>query len=288
MTSPSFQDQVLEELSFVRNELRDNRDLINELKEHILSLENKTEADASTHVPVKRARDPQKMVSMILARTEEIEDDRDAILKFNMLNDCKPDEDKLRWSETTSNAKGVETTKTFTRIDGNTSLLSLIKSEHKNVLENCGSKTVIITSNIIKKYRVLFMDGKLVPLSNDFKDGIGAEYLWTNDEDMEDIPPSKDWKNSRKKENDPRVDMIDPSTGLLWNYEEVEEVEESRPRSTGGKEYLFAGRVHSQSEYYVGKGTRGKELFRRKEISDEESSDEESEYDGSAKRARVE
>ena len=279
----SFECQIQSELQSLKDDLQNARLQIDGLKESVAFLmKGKSCGNSSTErVRNRRTRNPEKAISSILARTAELQDDRNAILAFNRMNDERPDDEKLRWSETTTNTKGVETTKTFSRVDGNTSLLALVKSEHKSVLEKSGEKDVTITSNIIKKYRVIYKDGKLIPLSNDFRDGIGAEYLWMDDDYMENVALATRWKNPRKKATDPRIGMIDPSTGEVWKMES----DDSNRHSHGGKVMLFKEdsseeddssdeeeEEEEESKYVIGKGKRGKELMLREDVEYESDS----------------
>ena len=79
-------------------------------------------------------------------------------------------------------------------------------------------------------------DGKLTTLSTDFKDGVGSEYLWTDDTSLQ--PPTSDWRLSAKRENDPRRCHVDPRTKALWVPKEdvletEEEEEEGGDRDNG-------------------------------------------------------
>ena len=165
----------------------------------------------------KRFTTPEEKVRILSNRAIEMEKDRCALIAFNLINASKDPTDMIKWTDRTVLKSGKERVMSFTQVDDNVSLKKLIQSEYRELLNNSlEGEEVNITTNIFKKYWVVIIDNKLVPLCRDFKGGLGREYLWTSDEDMETHPPSTDWKNESKKKNDPRREMIDPQTMELW------------------------------------------------------------------------
>lgn len=165
----------------------------------------------------KRSSTPEEKIRILSNRALEMEKDRRAIIAFNTINAARDPRDMIRWTERTVLKSGKERVMSFTQVDDNVSLKKLIQSEHRELLNNSlVGEDVNITTNIFKKYWVVVIDNKLVPLCRDFKGGLGREYLWTSDEDMVMHPPSTNWKNESKKKNDPRREMIDPQTMELW------------------------------------------------------------------------
>ena len=160
--------------------------------------------------------DKEEMVRQLLKRSQSMENDRLAIITFNKNNSERDSNNKIRWSKITTLKGGRERMLTFTQAEDNISLIALIQSEHRMTLCNSGPTPVNITTSISKKYRVVFVGNQLVTLCRDFKGGIGREYLWSSDEKMAMMPPSVDWKSEEKKKNDPRRDVIDPHTCLLY------------------------------------------------------------------------
>ena len=243
-------------------EMKEQRIEINKLKEDLLStrfeIESLKDTISQTQKIKKifsekpllqiRKRNVDVELNKIFVNSVEIEKDRFAIIKFNKENNLRQGSDKLSWKSTSKT--GVQLV--FTTVNGNTSLLDLIQSEHKGLLNSYGEEVERnFTTNVIKKYGVLIKDGKLIPLSSDFKDGIGARYLWTSDEDMAAFGPSTTWKNDTKKSNDPRIVKYDPETNELWKghiesviqEEDVDDEDSHRSscigRGSGGKEMLF-------------------------------------------------
>lgn len=160
--------------------------------------------------------DPQGRVNHLVKKGNEMRKERMAIMSFNEANAQRNPDEILRWTDTKILKGGKERTITFTRADDRLSLTSLIASEHRETLCMSGPTPVNITRNIFKKYWVVIIDNELVTLCRDFKGGIGGEYFWSSDEEMEVMPPSSDWKNASKKEHDPRREYIDPQTMELW------------------------------------------------------------------------
>ena len=165
----------------------------------------------------KRITTPEQKVNILVNRAIEMEKDRRAIIAFNTANASSDPTNMIRWTDKTVLKSGKERVMTFTQVDDNVSLNRLIQSEYRVLLNNSLEGTEVnITTNVFKKYWVVIIDNKLVPLCRDFKGGLGREYLWTSDEDMVSRPPSTDWKNESKKKNDPRREMIDPVTMKPW------------------------------------------------------------------------
>lgn len=187
----------------------------------------------------KRSTTPEEKVRILSNRAIEMEKDRSALIAFNIANASRDPADMIRWTDRTMLKSGKERMMSFTQVDDNTSLKKLIQSEYREVLNNSlEGEEVNITTNIFKKYWVVIIDNKLVPLCRDFKGGLGREYLWTSDEDMAANPPSTDWKNESKKKNDPRREMIDPQTMELWVPEDElpPPLTQSEHEQTGGEE----------------------------------------------------
>jgi len=285
MSSSSFVKKIVKEMKEQRIE-------INKLKEDLLSTRFEIESLKDTISQTQkikrkifsekpllqiRKRNVDVELNKIFVNSVEIEKDRFAIIKFNKENNLRQGSDKLSWKSTSKN--GVQLV--FTTVNGNTSLLDLIQSEHKGLLNSYGEEVERnFTTNVIKKYGVLIKDGKLIPLSSDFKDGIGARYLWTSDEDMAAFGPSTTWKNDTKKSNDPRIVKYDPETNELWkgHIESViqeEDVDEEDDCSGSEEEDDCSGSEDDSddedSHRYscIGSGSRGKEmLFNRCVVDD--------------------
>ena len=114
---------------------------------------------------------------------------------------------------------GEPSIETFDRIFDNKSLESLLsnavtKAIVDNILVSEGGPKLNIGTSIRKKYWVFLKKGKLTTLSRDFMDGVGSEYLWTEDSSLH--PPSTQWRLATKREKDPRRRHIDPRTTALW------------------------------------------------------------------------
>ena len=178
----------------------------------------------------------EAQVQELIKKGQQLENDRRAIIAFNDANMRKDTPDRIKWTDTKILKGEKERTMSFTRADDKTSLMSLIRSDHRDLLCVSGPEPVNITRSIFKKYWVVVIHDKLVTMSRDFKGGIGWEYLWSSDEEMERFPPSIDWKNSDKRANDPRRKMIDPQTREPWKPEDEDYknsiVEEDRTSSS--------------------------------------------------------
>lgn len=214
-----------------------------------------------------RPATPVEKMHQLVQKSAMIEKFRNAVIQFNEDNSMRNKEDMLSWNHTTDLKDGKTRTMTFTKIDSNASLKTFIESEHMGTLfDPMSSDPVNITPNFLKRYRVIIIDNKLVPLSKDFKDGIGAEYIWTSDIVLQETSPaSSNWKNNDKKMNDPRRTMVDPQTMELWKPEDEMNTDDAE--------------VASSNEKYVEEDPLGEE---EEEESDGYMSDEQS-----RKKARV-
>ncbi|CAN0555384.1 unnamed protein product [Ectocarpus sp. 12 AP-2014] len=150
-------------------------------------------------------------------RSAQLQVDRSALIKFSKMKLDLPESKRYTWRRVSKGA--TKNVKIFDSIVDGQSLESLllnpiIKSVVDNILVPDDGPVLNITNNIRKKYWVFIKDGKLVTLSTDFRDGVGSEYLCTEDAYLG--VPSIEWKNPIKRENDPRRPHVDPRTKVLW------------------------------------------------------------------------
>ena len=164
-----------------------------------------------------------KMMEM-KKRSEQMQIDRAALIAFNGMNSDMSAGDRHTWQKVTPAKDGNSKTEHFDRIVDNKSLLALlstpsVKAVVDNILVEGGGPVVNITPTVLKKYWVfLNKNQELTTLSRDFRDGVGSEYMWTDDASLEakGCPPSSGWRNAAKHLGDPRRRHIDPRTKALW------------------------------------------------------------------------
>ena len=165
--------------------------------------------EVASSTPTKRRLTitPLKKLENIRKKSKEFFAQRQIILDFNKMQRRRkkkndPDDPVLTWT----NKNGMK----FSSVRDSVSLLALATSD----------LGLIDKGNPFRKFPLIIKDGRLVPLSSDFKGGIGISYIWTPDSDMP--PPSKCWKydykNQRSKQDtDPRIGVQDPMTGKVWD-----------------------------------------------------------------------
>ncbi|CAN0573120.1 unnamed protein product, partial [Ectocarpus sp. 12 AP-2014] len=219
-----------------KRDIDKNYEEIGELLDRIKCLEDRVEKLASSspeHVRqgnTGRARKAKKKVATtnnpsvlnaklveMKKRSAQLKLDRSALIKFSKMNLGLPESKRYTWPRVSKGA--TKNNKIFDSIVDGQSLESLLlnpitKSVVDNILVPDGGPVLNITNSIRKKYWVFIKDGKLVTLSTDFRDGVGSEYLWTEDAFLG--VPSIEWKNPIKRENDPRRPHVDPRTKVLW------------------------------------------------------------------------
>ena len=163
-----------------------------------------------------------RKLESVRVRTLKFMEERKLILEFNEVQRKKMEhsesESLVRWK----NDKGVMY---YTVLD-TSSLDSLVRSK-----KGPGG----LSLNISKKYGVLLIDNKLVPLSRDFKDGIGISYIWKRDDKV--LLPSPSWaydkrKKQSKRFTDPRIGIVDPQTNKLWDVLEESSSDDSSDESS--------------------------------------------------------
>jgi hypothetical protein len=155
----------------------------------------------------------------LVERSAQLQVDRSALIKFNKTNKELPADERHTWQRIFTGKDGTIKTEMFDSIVDNKSLDCLLadpdsKAIVDNILVSDGGPALNIGTTIKKKYWVFLRDGKLTTISTDFKDGVGAEYLWTDDASLK--PPSTKWKLPIKHTKDPRRRYIDPETNALW------------------------------------------------------------------------
>ena len=188
------------------------------INDRISALESKNEPKDPKPKEPKEPKEPKKdstadivkgvrKLESVRGRTLKFMEERKLILEFNEVQRKKMEhsesESLVRWK----NDKGVMY---YTVLD-TSSLDSLVRSKK-------GPDGLSL--NIAKKYGVLLIDNKLVPLSRDFKDGIGISYMWKRDDKV--LLPSPSWaydkrKKQSKRFTDPRIGIVDPQTNKLWD-----------------------------------------------------------------------
>ena len=211
-----------------QNKIRDLLSRVEDLESKVNSSGGKRKYTMSSGETVSRRENPEKKIQDMRVKSAELEMEREAIIAFNLKNNLLPPSERLKWTKTVKLQGGNERITSLTEIKDNSSLLSLIDSKHLDVLCNSGSKYVPFNKNVIKKAWVFIKDENLVPLCRDFKGGVGVEYLWTSDEDMEKLPPSTDWIRPSKFEKDPRRQCYDPSTMKLWNPADIDQLPDAQ------------------------------------------------------------
>lgn len=152
-------------------------------------------------------------LKMTKKRSDEFHAQRKIILEFNedqlnKINAKDPDDPPFTWTSD----KNVE----YQLVEDMASLAALTKSDM-----NPGN----ISATFPKTLRVVIINNKLVPISREFKDGVGASYVWTPDDKL--APPALVWrydkrKGQSKKYTDPRIGIMDPRTSKLWEPDEEE------------------------------------------------------------------
>ena len=89
-------------------------------------------------------------------------------------------------------------------------------------LATAHARTLGLQSNILEKFKVFVLEGKLVTLSNEYRDGVGFSFLWKKKRGLTSVAVG--WKTALAKKYDPRlgidpvtgVNYIDPETGNMW------------------------------------------------------------------------
>ena len=161
--------------------MMENKKRIDDLVLRIECLESKMETSGAKRKYTMsagssfRRENPEKKIQDMRVRSAELEMEREAIIAFNVKNKFLPPLERLRWTKTVKLAGGNERVTSLTEVRDNSSLLSLIDSQHLDVLCNSGSKYVPFNKNVIKKSWVFIKDEKLVPLCRDFRDGVGVK-----------------------------------------------------------------------------------------------------------------
>ena len=190
------------------------------IQDRISTLESKfTHSSSSSSPPsTKTISQGNRRLQSVKNRTTQFMAERNDILIFNekqrrLLRIGDPDNPAISWMSD----KGLSY---YSVIDTN-SLVSLVRSK---------KGPVGLSLNAAKKYGVLLIDNKLVPLSRDFKDGIGLSYIWTDDDKIKPASPGWAYDNRKKMSKrftDPRIGIVDPVTGKLWDALENIDEEES-------------------------------------------------------------
>ena len=241
------------------------------VEKRLEQIETKKASEASTN-SAKRKKTGRVKVDASIRKLNDIKEkskqfykERDILIKFNdaqlrrkRMKD--PSDPVITWT----NKNGVK----FDMVRDTVSLLALSQSDVKPVR----------TGNFTRKFPVIIKDGRLVPLCSDFKDGLGVSYAWTKDEDIP--PPSKVWKydykNKRSKSaSDPRVGVLDPTTGEVWKPDIVESdmMDESATQEPVSKE---SSDQEAESQKPVAKEAVVKESSVQKHESQEPISQESS------------
>lgn len=91
-------------------------------------------------------------------------------------------------------------------------------------VETACARKLGVPPNVLVKFKVFVLDGKLVTLSDDYHGGVGYSFLWEENKKKNTVKGVTGWATAEAKKYDPRlmvnpltgVNYIDPETGRYW------------------------------------------------------------------------